>query len=94
MLKGGQVVAVVQIVEEGFSEEPVNGTTDHVHAEQGERGEVVDVVDGWIMVRWNRTDTIATCDPEEVAEVCPKCHEVIEHHPLCVNRPTYTATSA
>ena len=63
---GEQVQARVDVTEEGFSAP----TRVHVHAREGERGEVVDVLgDGWVMVRWARTGTIAQCDVSELETV-------------------------
>lgn len=58
---GDQVVAVVQVVEEGFS-----GAGTHVHAEPGDVGQVLDAGDGLLMVRWERSGTACDCDASEL----------------------------
>lgn len=63
-MQGSEVEAAVQICEEGFKRRD----RTFVHARRGERGRVVDVLDGgeWLMVQWSRTGTIAQCHSSEV----------------------------
>jgi len=46
----------------GFTKKGV----EHVHAEPGEVGQVLEVIDGHPLVKWERTGTICDCAPEEV----------------------------
>ena len=61
MNKGSVVVAVGQITEE------VDGA-EVVHAEQGDQGEVLDVLESaeWRMVRWSRAGTVCQCHLDEI----------------------------
>ena len=51
-----------RVVEMGFTKKGV----EHVHAEPGEVGQVLEVIDGHPLVKWERTGTICDCAPEEV----------------------------
>lgn len=58
-----KVRALVQVTEDGFNEDG----KEHVHAEPGDEGEVIDVPgDGFVMVRWKRTGTASACVTEEL----------------------------
>lgn len=59
---GDQVEALVRFAEENF----VDGEGAHVHAEPGEVGEIVDLCDGTLMVRWARSGTACDCDASQL----------------------------
>jgi hypothetical protein len=58
---GTRVKALKRLTEENFM-----GAALHVHAEPGDIGEVVDVDDTWITVRFQPSDTATGCAPEEI----------------------------
>lgn len=62
MNQGVNVVAGERITEQGYREQD-----EFVHAEAGDRGVVLEVVDHeWLMIRWSRNDSVAQCLTEEL----------------------------
>lgn len=60
-----QVIAAVQVTEEGYRD-----ADEFVHAEPGDRGEVLEFVEnGDLIVRWSRHDSIAQVHPTELVSV-------------------------
>ncbi len=78
-MKHLEVGSIVCAIDE-ISESDFNGAAVWTHAKPGDFGKVLEVLeDGWVNVRFGRSDTITICHPSEIVLV-PAAKSV--HTPL------------